>query len=58
MRKFTLAFLLAALAFTKTHAAKIQGFIKEEHGSPLAYATVTVKEHHRAPPPTARAFML
>jgi hypothetical protein len=43
MRKFTLAFLLAALAFTKTHAAKIQGFIKEEHGSPLAYATVTVK---------------
>ncbi len=43
MRKCILTTLLAVFAFTIADAAKIQGFIKEEQGSPLAYATVTVK---------------
>ncbi|MCH5715807.1 DUF5686 and carboxypeptidase regulatory-like domain-containing protein [Niabella hibiscisoli] len=43
MRKFSITILLAVLAITITNAAKIQGVIKEEHGNPLAYASVTIK---------------
>lgn len=43
MRKFTLTTLCTVFIFMVTHAGKVQGVIREEQGSPLAYASVTVK---------------